>query len=66
MTKRETPAERQARIAKLKAMYEAGEFDPTRVPNEVNLDRLVNDVASGTSEPERRLADLLKSPKPKR
>ena len=61
----ETASERQARIAKLKALYEAGEMDAVLIPEDVNVDRLVDDVVSGTSEPERRLPELLESQKPK-
>ena len=66
MTKKnETASERRVRIAKLKEMYESGKIDAVLIPEDANVDRLVEDVVSGSSEPERRLADLLKGSKPK-
>ena len=60
MTKRdETPEQRKARIAKLTELYQTGRFDEVLIPEDADTTRLVDDLASGTSEPERKLFDLL-------
>ena len=61
--KKESTSERQIHIAKLKAMYESGDIDQVLIPDDANVDRLIEDVVSGTSEPERRLSEMLKAPK---
>jgi len=64
MSKRkETKEQRMARVARLKALYEADRIDEELFPTDAELDQLVEDIASGTSEPERRLEELLKERK---
>ena len=60
MTERdETPEERKARSARLTELYQAGRFDEVLIPEDADPSRLVEDLASGTSEPERKLFDLV-------
>ena len=60
MTKREeTSEERSARIATLTELYRSGRFDEVLIPQDADPTRLIEDLAAGSSEPERKLFDLV-------
>lgn len=60
VTKREeTAEERKARIAKLTELYREGRFDEVLIPEDADPTRLMEDLASGSSVPERKLFDLV-------
>ena len=58
--KKESQAEREARIARLQELYASGRLEEILIPDHADYRRILKDVASGESEAERRLEELLK------
>jgi hypothetical protein len=60
--KKESQTEREARIARLQELYASGRIEEVLIPEDADVEQLIKDISSGSSEAERRLAELLKDP----
>ena len=58
--KKESPEEREARVARLRELYVSGKIQDVLIPEDADVRRLMEDISSGDSEAERRLEELLK------
>ena len=58
--RKETAKEREARVERLRELYQSGKIDEVLIPDDADVGALVDDIASGSSEAERRLFDLLR------